>query len=686
MNPPPTDTFRESEPNAAQIDNGASAPVIPFPPRPDSTGAAPIGTALGAVAVLVALAMAASPLAIGYFNFSVWGPLTLVAMVLLIVVAWSSRPVLSARALLACGGLGLLLALSAASMLWAESKEAAWTDTNRLALYATVFLIALLAVRDNRTARLVVLILGLAALVSSLILPLDFILGGGQSAFLTKRLNDPIGYINGTAGLLVMGVWPWVACAQTASSRRLRAASLAGATLIAGTFVLTESRAVIPATVLTAAIVIACAPGRTRRAVNLLVLAGCVALSLHWTLRVYSQGGPAARNLLPAQGLIRDAGLAILFVAALAGGISLLVDALLSRLEPERRSQLSRRLGRAMLGTTVIALLVAVLAGHNWISREWNTFTALKVNEAATVRFTDASGFRYDLWRVAVKEFREHPLGGVGAGNYDTEYYRLRRNPEYVVQPHSLELQTAAELGIGGLLALLVFCGVVLSSGFLRKGTLASTDPLLRIAALGIFSAWLIDTSVDWLYDIPGLTGMAMIAAALLVLPAPGGRPTAADGPPVPAERPRRSRSRGGQATLIGGLGVLALLAASVGRQYVASRYASSGTSEIARSPSAALGDLRTGSKLDPYSLQALYSIASAYARLDDYPRAHAALLLAQQREPSNYVPPALLGDLAVRRGYLRAALAYYQRALQLNPGDPGVAQAIQQTQAALSP
>jgi O-antigen ligase len=676
---PPTDTFAQQ---AGASGASAGAAVIALPGRNGAEPQAPLGTALGAVALLVALALAASPLATGFFNFSVWGPLTLVAMVLLIVVAWSARVTLSRQALWACAGLGLLLALSGASMLWAQSKESAWTSTNRLALYATVFLISLLAVRDRRTARLVLLILGLSALLTGLILPLDFMFGGGSSAFLLRRLNDPIGYINGTAGLLVLGIWPWLAYAETSASRRLRAAAIAGATVIAGTFVLTESRAVIPATVLSAVLVIACAPGRTRRAINLLVLAGSVAVSLHWTLRVYSEGGAAARSLPPPQGTLRDAGIAILISAALAGGCTLLIDALADRLESDRRLRISQRIGAAMLAALAIGLIGGVTVGHNWISREWHTFTALRVNDAANVRFTDASGFRYDLWRVAVKEFRAHPFGGVGAGNYDTSYYRLRQNPQTVIQPHSIELQMAAELGIGGLLALLLFCGAVFSSGFTRRGTLAAEDPFIRLAALGIFSAWLIDTSVDWLYDIPGLTGMAMMAAAVLLLPAPAARSGAVNG--TPHERPSRSRSRTGQALLLSGLGVLALLAASVGRQYVASRYESSGIATVASSPRAALGDLRTAAKLDPYSLTALYAIASAYAHLDDYGRARAALLLAEQREPSNYVPPALLGDLAVRRGYLRAALADYRRAAQLNPRDPGVAQSIQQTEMGL--
>jgi O-antigen ligase len=335
---------------------------------------------------------------------------------------------------------------------------------------------------------------------------------------------------------------------------------------------------------------------------------------------------------------------------------------------------MSRRAGAGLLAASVVALVGAVGlgVGTGWFAREYRAFTALHVNQTAAVRFVDAGGFRYDLWRVAVREFRSHPFGGVGAGNYDTDYYRLRKNPEYVVQPHSIELQMAAELGVVGLLAFLLFCGAIFHAGFARRGTLAAGDPLIRIAALGVFTAWLVDTSVDWLYDIPGLAAAAIVAAALLVAP-PETSPPSGD-----ADRRRgRGRGRAGQAALVAGFAAIALLAASVGRQYAATRYMVAGQHQIASAPRQAIDKLREAARLDPYSVSTLYLLSAAYARLDDYQHARDALLLASAREPHNYVPPALLGDLATRRGDRAAALASYQRTLALNPRDPDLQRAV---------
>jgi hypothetical protein len=632
--------------------------VIPLGVR--SRGRGPRSPALGWAAILVAVALAASPLAFGYFNFSVWGAIALGVIVLVVVLAGVARPAFTRYGVAAGAGLAVLLGLSAASMLWAESRDSAWTEVNRLALYGALFVVVLLAVRDRRTGRVILLILGSAALLASVWLCVSFLFGAGQGAFLDRRLNSPIGYINGTACLLVMGVWPWIALADVASRRLVRAGALAGACVIAGMVVLTQSRAVVPALIVSAVVVILCAGDRTRRAVNLIFVFVAVAVALPWTLAVYSTGGAAGRSLVPSHGLLRAAGAAILVAALGAGAVRLGLSRLAGRLEPERREVALRRLGRTLLVATVAALMIGSVVGAPFISRQYHTFTSGHVDLAAATRFTDASGYRYDLWRIAVKEFEQHPFGGLGAGNYDAEYYRLRRNPQYLTVPHSWELQVAAELGIGGIIGLLLFCGAILSACWARRGTLASEDRMIKLAAAGMFVAWLIDTSVDWTYDIPGLAGAAIIAAGLLVVPSATTAPALT-----------RASSRRGRAGLVVAMALLALLAASVGRQYAAARYQQAGAAELMRSPRGAISTLGEAEKLDPDSLSTLYSIASAYARLDNYPGARNALLRAQALEPENYVPAALLGDLAIRRGDLTVAAAEYRRALRLNPTDP---------------
>jgi len=152
---------------------------------------------------------------------------------------------------------------------------------------------------------------------------------------------------------------------------------------------------------------------------------------------------------------------------------------------------------------------------------------------------------------------------------------------------------------------------------------------------------------------------------------------------PAPAPAPAPARApRLGRVGMVGTLGVLALVAASLGRQYVAVLYGNSGQALVSSKPLAALDRLRTAEQLDPWSMQTQYSVASAYARLNDYGAARAALLDAEALEPENDVPPALLGDIATRAGDRRTALADYRRALALDPLEPALKQAVQTAEA----
>jgi hypothetical protein len=662
------------------------APVVQLPPRAVRNRTPQRAIRPNLIALAIAAALAFSPLAFGYYSFTSWAPLGVGAVVLLVVLAFGQAPRTTGFGRTAAAGLGLLVALSFASILWGESRDSAWTSSNQLAIYAVLFVIGLLAIRHRVTARAVMAVLGLPALISSLVLATEFAAGGGGGAFLQGRLDSPMGYINGTAGLLVMGIWPWLGLAETAKTRGLRAAAISAAALIASTAVLTQSRAIVLATIATVVLVLIAAPGRTRRAVNLLIVVAGVGATAHWTLGVYSSTGPS-QLLAPSGSAVQRAGFALLGAALLGFALKWAASAASERLAPERRDRLVRDLGRGLLTAALVVVVAGVATEHHRITTQWHDFTALKAEKASSDRFLAiGGGYRYDLWRIALDELKDDPLGGVGAGNYVDQYYLKRHQLEDVTVPHSLELQMLAELGIGGAIGLSLLLLAVLGAGLTRRRTtLASGDPALKIAALGMFTAWLAATSVDWLYDIPGLAGMAMLAAAVLVAPAQqldaGTSISAADS----AASPRtRTRTRREQATLVAALGVLALVAASLGRQYVAALYSNSGRALVARQPVKALHKLRTAEQLDPWSMQTQYAVASAYARLNDYAAARDALLRAEQLEPENYVPPALLGDIATRAGDHATALVSYRRALTLDPLEPALQQAaLKSTEAA---
>lgn len=173
-----------------------------------------------------------------------------------------------------------------------------------------------------------------------------------------------------------------------------------------------------------------------------------------------------------------------------------------------------------------------------------------------------------------------------------------------------------------------------------------------------MFLVWLVHTSVDWLHLIPGVTGIALCGAAVLVAPWVR-KPTA---------EPRRSTLR---LAIIGASVVVVLAgAAFLGRATLADKYRSDAEDLIARDPGAALQKAGDSLALNDEALPAYYVQAAAHARLNDYERARAALLEATRREPHDFVTWGLLGDLAVRRGDLGQARRAYARASRLNPRD----------------
>jgi tetratricopeptide (TPR) repeat protein len=474
-------------------------------------------------------------------------------------------------------------------------------------------------------------------------------------------LNEPLGYINGQAGFLLIGLWVFVGLAASGDRVLMRGAALAFAVLDANLLVLTQSRAVLPAVVVSVVVVMIAAPGRLTRGWVLLATAAGVLLAARWQLDVYAARGTDAS---PAPGLLRAAGLAALASAAVCGALWGAASAL-----APYGGAAARRLALAGVVVAAFAGTVAVAAQSpvDHARAQYRDFVALRVDDRAHARFLTGGGNRHELWRVALGQLRDRPLTGVGAGTYATTYFRDRRITEPVRQPHSLELQTLAELGhVGGaLLALLI--GAVLFAGIRpRRGSPARADRAVHVAALGGFTAWLTQTSVDWLHLLPGVTGIALLCAALLLADIDG----SGDDAGAPGWRGLPDRGR----AIVGLAGIaIAMLAASTGRQLAGEHYRDRAAQALATNPSHALSLARRAIALNAAAPEGYYVRAAASARLGDAYDATAALHEASVREPSNYVPWALLGDLAVRRGDLPLARARYRRAARLNPRDPGL-------------
>ena len=635
-----------------------------------------------AVAILAALgaAFGLSPFADGLYLSSTWVPAGLGLLVVLTAALIAVPGAAPRRSLAAVGLVAALGLLSIVSALWSDSIQRAVLEGNRLLVYAACFALAVVLLRSNRGAAAAFAAFALGALaVGGWVL--TGMLRGDEALFLGGRLHEPLGYVNGQASFFLLAVWPCLALAErrradgdvrpgAATSAAVAGPGLAAATLFAGLAVLGQSRGAVLAAAAAVLVVVALAPGRLRRIVALIVLALCLTPALPALLDVYSDDGsdPATR----------DAALALLGAAAGAGAIWALLVAL------ERRGRAAGLRPRRVVAIGVTAVLVLAAAAGvasadriaDFADRQYSAFVTLDAESgAATVpRLQSGAGNRYDYWRVALDAWREHPVGGVGAGGYDKSYFARRATIEDIRQPHSMALQVLAELGTaGGLLFAMTL--LVIAGGAWRRIRDGDRDPV-TVAALGVAAAWFVHAGVDWIHLLPGLTGIALIAAALLLRP-----PRTDDAAQRDAQRaaqaagfgPARSRAARAAPAVVIGL-VIAFAALSLSRQGLSEHYVQRAQDALAREPERALVEANRALRLDREAIAAYYTKAAALARFDQAAAARAVLRDAARREPRNFVTWVLVGDLAVRTGDLPSARSAYGRALRLNPREPGLA------------
>jgi O-antigen ligase/polysaccharide polymerase Wzy-like membrane protein/tetratricopeptide repeat protein len=612
---------------------------------------------------LLGLGCGLSPAFFGYFDLSVWGPLGLgmIAIAIGLVIARPALP--TGLAAFAVAALLLFAAWSLLSMGWAESADRALGEGDRWLLYGVFLLVVVLLLEQRRDGEVFLGavtagVLGIAAY--ELVRMLS---GDGQSLFGGSRLLEPLGYTNGLGGFFLLGLWPLVAIAERARFHLLAGAAAAAASLLLALVLLTDSRGTLFAFVASALVLLMLIPGRNRRAWLLLALMAGSAVA--WgPLTDVTQALPPGRFAPPEDAIHLAAERSLLVAAAVGllwGLASWAVAA--ARARSPRLAVSLPRLSAAVLGVGAALALVVAVAGVSdplgKVSNQYEDFTELKPADAGS-RFTSGGGNRYDYWRIAWDQFGDHPLNGIGAGNFDRTYFLERRTSEDVRQAHSIELQTLGDLGLVGAILLAGFLVAVFLGAWKRSRALRPGEPgaAVILAAIGTFVVWLAQTSVDWLHLIPGLTGIALGAAAILLSPLD----------PKRERGPRRFGIPAPATVVVVALGAVAIV--FVGRPTLALHLQREAQSEAATRPERALDRIEESLSLNPESVQAYYTKAAALAQLGSYAGARAVLTEAIRREPHNYVSWALLGDLTTRRGDIDAAMAAYRKASRLNPRD----------------
>ena len=335
-------------------------------------------------------------------------------------VAFSIAPRAPASRVAGAALLGAFALLTAFSIAWAPSAERAFLEADRVLLYLGVFLVPVLFLRRGE--------LGRAADAMALAIAVVALLGLGQRLFpgifpddsvgellpnAARRLSYPLGYWNGLAIFVALGVPLLLRVAVGAGSRLWRGLAVAAIPVIACTIYLTSSRGGVAVAVVAGAAFV--------------VLTGKLRALL--ALAVAAVGAAGAVAILAAQSPLidgpfdtdaaRDAGLEtaplLLLVCAAAG----LAYALLSGRLPTRVTT-----PRAVWAVLGVVLAVGLIAADP--AERIRTFKAAPpVNEAPGAapideHLTSGGGSgRWQFWDAAADQWRDHPVLGDGAGSYE---------------------------------------------------------------------------------------------------------------------------------------------------------------------------------------------------------------------------------------------------------------------------
>ena len=415
------------------------------------------------------------------------------------------RPLPRGRpALLALGGLAGLLVLTLASFAWAPLLGPAYGDAQRLALYLGTLLAATLLLRPPDTARLVEPVLaggicvviaeGLSERVAPWLVTLDRSISAGG------RLEQPLGYWNAMGALAAIGL---VLCAGLAGDptrpRALRAAAVAAAPLLGTAIALSFSRGALLCAGAGLVVLLLARPTRAQLASAAIAVAGAAAAGA----LAASLGGVKD----PASASDGQGALLLAILAGLGAGAALAQH----RLAGTLTGTLPAALRRAIAAAGGVAVLAA---GVLLLSADQGARTGDPAFGATAGRLASTQSNRYEYWDVALRAWADHPVIGAGSGAFGVEWLRERTVAEGARDAHSLPIETLAELGLLGLLALAALvAGVVLGARRLPAAAYAG--------AFGGMVAWAVHAAIDWAWEMPAVSLVALLLAGLVLAAAP---------------------------------------------------------------------------------------------------------------------------------------------------------------------
>jgi O-Antigen ligase len=591
-----------------------------------------------------------------------WLPGAIFVLGLAFVVALGEWPPFAGSRPLAIAALFLagFTVWSFLSIAWADVRGDAWDGANRTLLYLCVFV--LFAWRPI-PARVVTVLLGGFVAVTAAIGAVDFLRAVHadhvEGFFIQGRLSTPITYPNANAALLLAPFAPAVFLASRRSVPVIvRGLMLACAGVLLELAVMCQSRGSLGAFPLTILLFLAISPGRLRLLPALGAVAVALALGGSRLLDVYT----AVLNERGVHAALTQARSVLIWTAVALFAVGLAIALV------DRRLRLPAPATRAIGWAVVIVAAVAVVSAAfvavdrygdpaDRAAAAWRQFRAAKDETSSNHLVSGFGSPRYDLWRVALHEFRTAPIIGVGVDNFAVDYLRLRRTKDEPTHQHSLELRVLAQTGL---------IGAVLFGGFLAAAIAAAVRPLRRrtvevgglaAACLAVFAYWCIHGSIDWFWEVPalGAPALAWLAVGAQIV----------QGEPPPSRR----RISPFLSVPIGMAVVVA--AAGLALPWVAAKEIDTAANSWAADPAGAFHRLDVARRLNPLTDRADIVAGVIASRLHESGKERAEFLRALERNPRNWYAHFELALLDAQAGKKASALVQLRAVRRLNPREP---------------
>jgi hypothetical protein len=566
------------------------------------------------------------------------------------------------RTALLCAGLLIALALLAGlSTSWSPSAERAFGELDRLLLYAGLVLLPVVFARPGDAARwadgmaiatVVVALLAVGQRAFPGIFPSDHLADVLPNA--ATRLSYPLGYWNGLAIFVALGL-PLLLRAAVGSPRALvRGAAIAPIPIIAATTYLSSSRGGVLVGLVAVAVFVVAA-GRLR---------GLVAVGVGGVGSAAAVAVLAARPVLVNGPFETSSGESAGAEAAiLIAGICLLCGLAYMALA----AALSERV-RVPVAVWVVLAIVAVggLVAAN-PGKRIDDFKAPPPAETVPgaipvdTHLSSGNGSgRWQFWSAALHEFSEHPLAGGGAGSYEPWWAQHGTLDWFVRNAHSLWLETLAELGILGLLLLAAPFVLGLGAGVARLRRRAASDRGATAALLAVVAGFAVGAALDWIWQLPAIAALAMLSLGLLTGPATAGAATA-----TAAAAPPRLRFGLRAAGVVAAWVVLCAQAIPflAGQEVDASQRAAS-DGDLPQ----ALDRARSAVAIQPWASSPRLQLALVQEENGRIDLARRELGAAIARDEQDWRLQLVASRLAVKAGDIPGARRYLARAHALNP------------------